>query len=93
MSVDLNDALGVLRDVQLPVSIRFGRTDLTLRQALQLRDGSVIELDVPPDAPVDILVNGRVIARGEVVTVDGNWAVRVQEIISGNGYTRGTTEE
>ena len=93
MSLDMNDALRMLRDVQLPVSIRFGRTDLTLRQALQLRNGSVIELDVPPDAPVEILVNGRPIARGEVVTVDGNWAVRVQEILSGNGYTDAGAEE
>jgi flagellar motor switch protein FliN/FliY len=77
--------LGFLRDVQLPVTIRFGRADLTLRQALQLRDGSVIELDAPADAPVEILVNGHPIARGEVVAVNGNWAVRIQEILPGTG--------
>lgn len=82
MSADKSDALGLLMDVQLPVTVRFGRTDLTLRQALQLRDGAVVELDATADSPVDIVVNGRPIARGEVVMVDGNWAVRVQELLS-----------
>lgn len=82
MSADRSDALGLLMDVQLPVTVRFGRTDLTLRQALQLRDGAIVELDATADSPVDIVVNGRPIARGEVVMVDGNWAVRVQELLS-----------
>jgi flagellar motor switch protein FliN/FliY len=49
---------------------------------LKLSAGSVVELDRQPEEPVDVIVNGYVIARGEVVVVDGNYAVRVQEIVS-----------
>lgn len=72
----------VLLDVQLPVSISFGSAEMPLRDVLKLSSGSVVELDRQPEEPVDVIVNGCVIARGEVVIVDGNYAVRVQEIVS-----------
>ena len=84
MSPALNPGLGILMDVQLPVTVRFGRADLRLRDALHLKDGAVIELDAAADSPVELLVNGHAIARGAVVMVDGNWAVQVQEILSGS---------
>lgn len=72
----------VLLDVQLPVSISFGSAQMPLRDVLKLSAGSVVELDRQPEEPVDIVVNDYVIARGEVVVVDGNYAVRIQEIVS-----------
>ena len=53
---------------------------MTLRDILQLRSGSVVELDRQTDEPVDLLLDGRIIARGEVVVVDGNYGLRVAEI-------------
>ena len=72
----------VLLDVHLPVSISFGSAEMPLRDVLKLSAGSVVELDRQPEEPVDLIVNGCVIARGEVVVVDGNYGVRVQEIVS-----------
>ena len=75
-------AMDVLRDVHLPVSISFGHTQLRLKDVLKLTTGSVVELNRQPEEPVDVIVNDYVIARGEVVIVDGNYAVRIQEIVS-----------
>jgi flagellar motor switch protein FliN len=72
----------VLLGVHLPVSISFGSAEMPLRDVLKLSAGSVVELDRQPEEPVDLIVNGCVIARGEVVVVDGNYGVRVQEIVS-----------
>lgn len=74
--------MDVLRDVHLPVSISFGTAQLPLRDVLKLSSGSVVELNRQPEEPVDVIVNDRVIARGEVVVVDGNYAVRIQEIVT-----------
>jgi flagellar motor switch protein FliN/FliY len=79
-------AMGVLMDVELPVSVCFGRTELTLRETMQVHNGSIIELNAAADSPVEIRVNGRTIARGEVVMVEGSWAVRVQQILPGASY-------
>jgi len=72
----------LLLDVEMPVSVSFGRATLTLREALKLITGSLIELDRGLNDPVELLVNNCVIARGEVVVVEGNYGVRVTEIIS-----------
>jgi flagellar motor switch protein FliN/FliY len=72
----------LLLDVELPVSISFGKTRLPLRDVLQLTTGSIVELNRTATDPVDLLVNQRLIARGEVVVVDGNYGVRIQEIAS-----------
>jgi len=63
--------LAVLMDVQLPVSIRFGETEMILEEIVKLGVGSVIELNSGIDQPVELVVNNRILARGEVVTVDG----------------------
>jgi len=75
-----NFNMAVLMDVQLPVSIRFGETEMLLEDAVKLGVGSVIELNSAVDQPVDLIVNGRSVARGEVVTVDGFYGVRITEI-------------
>src|SRR5215475_11712556 len=72
--------LALLMDVQLPVSIRFGETEMILEEVLKLGVGSVIELNSGIDQPVELVVNNRTLARGEVVTVDGFYGVRITEI-------------
>jgi flagellar motor switch protein FliN len=71
-----------LLHVHLPISISFGQTQLRLKDVLKLATGSVVELNRQPEEPVDVIVNDSVVARGEVVIVDGNYAVRIQEIVS-----------
>jgi flagellar motor switch protein FliN/FliY len=74
--------LDVILDIDLPLSVRFGETELTLDALTRLGPGSMIDLGRSPDEPVDVLVNGRLIARGEVVVVAGNYGVRIIEILS-----------
>jgi flagellar motor switch protein FliN/FliY len=64
----------------LNVSLRFGQRQLPLREVLELASGSVIELDRQVDDPVELLLDGKVIARGEAVIVDGNYGLRVTEV-------------
>ncbi len=74
--------LELLLDVELPLSISFGRTYLALRDVLKLSTGSIVELNCPANAYVDVIVNNCTIARGEVVVIEGNYGVRIDEIIS-----------
>jgi len=74
--------LSVLMDVQLPVSIRFGETEMVLEEVVKLGVGSVIELNSGIDQPVELVVNNRILARGEVVTIDGFYGIRITEITS-----------
>jgi flagellar motor switch protein FliN/FliY len=72
--------LQLVMDVELNVSLRFGQCQLPLRDVLDLTSGSVIELDRDVDDPVELLLDGKVIARGEAVIVDGNYGLRITEI-------------
>ncbi len=74
--------LDVLLDVELPLSISFGRTYLPIREILKLSTGSIVELNCPSTANVDVVVNNCTIARGEVVVIEGNYGVRIDEVIS-----------
>ena len=74
--------LALLMDVQLPVSIRFGETEMILEEVVKLGVGSVIELNSGIDQPVELIVNNRTLARGEIVTVDGFYGIRITEITS-----------
>lgn len=74
--------LDVVLDIDLPLSVRFGQTDLTLDALTRLGPGSLIDLGRSPEDPVDVLVNGRLVARAEVVVVNGNYGVRVLEVVS-----------
>ncbi len=73
--------LKVLADVAMTVTVELGRTTLRVRDLLSLTQGSVIELDQPAGASVDILVNGTIVARGDVVVVDDELGVRVTEVV------------
>src|ERR1700682_3649888 len=72
--------LDLLMDMELPVLVRFGSTRMPLRDLLKLTAGSVIEFGRSPENPVEVLVNGRVVARGTAVMVQGNYGVRISEI-------------
>jgi flagellar motor switch protein FliN/FliY len=74
--------LDLLLDVEMPVSVSFGRAQLPLKHLIKLTTGSIVELGRSVSEPVDIIVNNTVIARGEVVVVAGNFGVRIKEILS-----------
>ena len=80
--------LGLVLDVELNVLLRFGQRQLTLREILDLTCGSVVELHRRVDDPVELLLDGRVIARGEAAIVDGNYGLRVTEIVQPGGSIR-----
>ena len=72
--------LDLVMNVELNVTLRFGQRQLTLREVLELTTGSVVELDRQVEEPVELLLNGMVIARGEAVVIDGNYGLRVTEV-------------
>ena len=74
--------LDLLLDIQLPVVVRMGQTEMQMGELLKLTPGAILELNRSADAPVELLVNGKLIAKGEVVVVDGNFAFRITEIES-----------
>jgi flagellar motor switch protein FliN len=74
--------MDVVLDLELPITVRFGETRLTLDALARLGAGSLIDLERAPDDPVDLLVNGRLVARGEVVVVAGCYGVRIREVVS-----------
>lgn len=76
--------LDLVMDVELSVTLRFGQRKLALREVLELTTGSVIELDRQVEEPVELLLEGKVIARGEAVVIDGNYGLRVTEVLQTN---------
>jgi flagellar motor switch protein FliN/FliY len=84
--------LDLLMDLELPVNVSFGKTQMPLQQVLKWTTGSIVELENAVNEPVDIVINNCVIARGEVVVVEGNYGVRVQEIVSRAQRLQSTTE-
>lgn len=74
--------LDLLLDVELPVSVSFGRAQLPLKDVIKLTTGSIIELNRSVSEPVEIIVNNCLIARGEVVVIEGNFGVRIHEIVN-----------
>jgi len=75
-------ALDILLDIELPVTLRFGSRQMSLEDILRLDTGSIVEFDRAVEDPVEVLVNERVVARGEAVTVQGHYGVRILEIAS-----------
>ncbi|GIX22641.1 MAG: hypothetical protein KatS3mg121_1424 [Gammaproteobacteria bacterium] len=73
--------LDVIQDIEVTVSMELGRTQMTIRDLLQLSQGSVIELDRMVDEPMDVLVNGTLVARGEVVVVDDKFGIRLTDVV------------
>jgi flagellar motor switch protein FliN/FliY len=81
-AVDNSKTFDLLLEVELPVAVSFGRAQIPLKDVLKLTTGSIVELNRAVTDPVEIIVNNCVIARGEVVVVEGNFGVRVQEVIN-----------
>ncbi len=77
-----NWGIDALRDVEMEVTCELGRTRMTVRQLLALAPGEIVELDRLAGAPADLLVNGTLLARGEVVVVDESFGLRITEIVS-----------
>ena len=74
--------IGLILDVPLQVTVELGRTKKLIREILELSPGSVLELDKLAGEPVDVLVNGKLLAKGEVVVIDENFGVRITDIVS-----------
>jgi flagellar motor switch protein FliN/FliY len=81
-SPDQSHGIELLMDVALEVSVELGRSHMSIGEILALRTGSVVELDKLAGEPVDVSVNGTLIARGEVVVVDEKFGVRITEVVS-----------
>lgn len=77
-----SSSIDLLKDVPLVVTAELGRTKMLVKEILKLGVGSVIELEKLTGEPVDILVNGKVIAKGEVVQIDESFGVRITEVVS-----------
>ena len=82
-SVAINDAnIGLILDVPLQITVELGRTKKSIKEVLELSNGSIVELDKLAGEPVDVHVNGKWLAKGEVVVIDENFGVRITDIVS-----------
>lgn len=79
----LTTPLDLLHDVDMEVTVELGRTTMPIRDLLALQPGMVVEIDRAAGGPIDVLVNGRLIACGEVVVIDEEFGIRITEIVSG----------
>jgi flagellar motor switch protein FliN len=78
-----NPNLNLVLDVPVNLTIELGSCQLPMKEVLQLNIGSVVQLDKPADAPVELNVNGKLIARGEVVVVEDRFGVKITEVLGG----------
>ena len=78
-----NSNLSLVLDVPVSLTIELGSCQLPMKEVLQLNIGSVVQLDKPADAPVEVSVNGKLVARGEVVVVEDRFGVKITEVIGG----------
>ncbi|MBF2051915.1 MAG: flagellar motor switch protein FliN [Candidatus Sericytochromatia bacterium] len=81
--------LELVKDVKMDVTVELGRTNLPLKDVLQLEDSSVIKLDRLAGEAVDLLVNGRLIAKGEVVVIGNNFGVKITQVHKPQGASHG----
>ncbi len=79
---DMPDDLGLVLDVPVELAVEIGRTTMTIRETLAIGPGSIVSLNKMAGEPVDLLVNGRRVARGEVVAIDEEFGLRVTEVVS-----------
>lgn len=81
-SIQLPQNIGLIMDVPLNVTVELGKTNKTIKDILDLHQGSIIQLDKMAGEPVDLMVNGKLIAKGEVVVIDESYGIRITTIIS-----------
>ena len=72
----------MILDVPLDVSVELGRTKMLIKDVLELTAGSIVELETVAGEPVDVVVNGKLVAKGEVVVIEDNFGVRITEIVA-----------
>jgi flagellar motor switch protein FliN/FliY len=77
------NGLGKLLDIELEANIRFGAREMSLAELLEIGPGAVIPLDRQVTDPVDLIIGDKVVARGEVVLVQGKFGLRITEVVSG----------
>ena len=77
-----DENLEILMDIPLQISVELGRVKMVVKDVVELGSGSIIEIDKAAGEPVDVLVNGHIVARGEVVVIEDNFGVRITEILS-----------
>jgi flagellar motor switch protein FliN/FliY len=77
--------LDILLDIPVKLSVELGSCQMSMQEVLQLAAGSVVPLDKPADAPVDLFVNQKLVARGEVVVVEDRFGIKITEIIGKHG--------
>ena len=82
MDLQNSPTFDLLLDVELPVCVSFGGAEMQLKDVLKLTTGSIVELNRSVAEPVELIVNNCVIARGEVVVVEGNYGIRIKQVIS-----------
>jgi flagellar motor switch protein FliN len=76
----LDPGVGLLCDIELDATLQFGSREMPLREVLELGPGDVVELDRHVSEPVDLVIGDKIVARGEVVVVSGNFALRITEV-------------
>ncbi len=81
-SAGSEESLEILMDIPLQISVELGRVRMVVKDVVELGSGSIIEIDKAAGEPVDVLVNGKIVARGEVVVIEDNFGVRITEILS-----------
>jgi flagellar motor switch protein FliN/FliY len=74
-------SIDLLLDVKLPITVELGRTEVEVKEILEFAPGSIVELDKLANEPVDLLVNGVLVARGEVVVVEDNFGIKITELV------------
>ena len=82
-TADLPANLNLVLDVPVNLAVELGSCQLPMREVLQLNPGSVVQLNKTADAPVELFVNGKLVARGEVVVVDDRFGVKITELLGG----------
>lgn len=81
--MNLQPNLEVLLDVPVNLSVELGSCQMPMRDVLQLKTGSVVQLEKVADAPVEVLVNRKLVARGQVVVVDDRFGIKITELVTG----------
>ncbi len=87
------EKLEIFMDIPLEISVEIGQTELPLEEILRLAPNSIVELDKFIDQPVDLKVNGKLVAKGELYTVDNNFAIRITSIITAQERLKLFSEE
>jgi flagellar motor switch protein FliN/FliY len=82
------ESLGILRDVEIELTLEIGRRRMKIADILRLGPGQTVELQKLAGEPLELLVNGRIIGRGEAVVVGDHYGVRITELVSGEGSSR-----